>query len=208
MTRTPPFPWPACTTLLFVLAFAGCQSANSRDASEPYKMKPPQEEETYTQTAADWPLRFGGHYFDTACYSTYGCTVRYGNYFKEDPDDELRRASSSVAAYPDVLGASWGPIRNFPPPAIVTWRSSDGTPHSAEIDMDAIFKDRLIHHNLMREETSENADIPDPGIILEVNDRTINVYMRAFISTKALQKPGNIHSNFRDDLIKVFSQTY
>ncbi len=171
-------------------------------------MTPPQDEKTYTQTVADWPLRFGGHYFDTACYSTYGCTVQYGNYFKEDPRDKLRRASATVAAYPDVLGASWGPIRNFPPPAIVTWRSSDGTPHRAEIDMDAIFKDRLIHHNLKREEILEDSDISDPGIILEVNDRTINVYMRAHIPTKELQRPGSIYSDFRDDLIKVFSRTY
>ena len=47
-----------------------------------------------------------------------------------------------------------------------------------------------------------------PGIILEVNDRTINVHMRAIIATKELQKAGNKHSDFRNDLIKVFSQSY
>ncbi|MDM0052216.1 hypothetical protein [Variovorax sp. J22R115] len=47
-----------------------------------------------------------------------------------------------------------------------------------------------------------------PAIILEVNDRTINVYMRAHISTKELQVPGNRYSDFRNDLIKAFSQTY
>src|SRR3546814_10785958 len=90
----------------------------------------------------------------------------------------------------------------------VTWRSKDGTPHHAEVDIGDIFKDRLIRHNLQREEISETSSISHPGIILEVNDRTINVYMRARIPTKELQIPGNKYSDFRNDLIKVFSRTY
>lgn len=74
--------------------------------------------------------------------------------------------------------------------------------------MDEIFKDRLIHHNLRREEISEIGSIPPPDIVLVVDDRTIKVYMRAFISTKELQRPNSPHSNFRNDLIEVYSQTY
>jgi hypothetical protein len=73
--------------------------------------------------------------------------------------------------------------------------------------MDAIFKDRLIRHNLAREELTENQGSL-PGIILEVNDRTINVYMKATLWTKEEQIPGNRHSHSRSDLIKVFSQSY
>src|SRR3546814_14273196 len=82
-------------------------------------------------------------------------------------------------------------IANFPPAAIGTRRSKDGTPHHAEVDIGDIFKDRLIRHNLQREEISETSSISHPGIILEVNDRTINVYMRARIPTKELQIPWN-----------------
>src|SRR3546814_10216423 len=99
------------------------------------------------------------------------------------------------------MSASYSSVANFPPPAIVTWRSKDGVPHRAEIDIGEIFSDKLIRHNLAREEISETASIAHPGIILEVNDRTINVYMRARISTKALQIPGNKYSDYRDDLI-------
>ncbi len=172
-------------------------------------MTPPQDEKTYTRTVADWPLRFGGHYFGTACYSAYGCNIKYGSYHRIEPEEELTLSSASIAhVYPNNFRAGWGPIRNFPPPAIVTWRSSDGTPHRAEIDMDAIFKDRLIHHMLKREEILEESHISDPGIILEVNDRTINVYMKAMVWTKEEQVPGNPHSRFREDLVKVFSHTY
>lgn len=81
-------------------------------------------------------------------------------------------------------------------------------PLHAEIDMAEIFKDRFIRHDLKREEVSTNASGITPAIILEVNDRTINVYMRAHISTKELQVSGNPHSDFRNDLIKAFSQNY
>ena len=51
-------------------------------------------------------------------------------------------------------------------------------------------------------------DLGNPDILLEVNDRTINVYMRAFVPTRELQIPGNKYSRFRDDLILAWSKTY
>jgi hypothetical protein len=48
----------------------------------------------------------------------------------------------------------------------------------------------------------------EPEIILEVNDRTINVFMKARIPTKELQIPDNQHSRFRDDLILAYTRTY
>lgn len=165
----------------------------------------------HESAGAEWPLKFKAHYFDAICFSTYGCRVRYGHYYPGDArDDVLAKSSENIPNYPNNLSAGWGPIGNFPPPAKVTWRSKDGTPLEAEIDIAEIFKDELIRHNLKREEISDRGIGPGalPGIILEVNDRTINVYMRAHISTKELQKPGNKYSDFRDDLIKVFSHTY
>ena len=157
----------------------------------------------------EWPLRFFAHNFDASCYSTYGCKVKYGNYRRIDRDDELKLSSASIGdKYPGNLSAGWGPIRNFPPPATVTWRSRDGTSLHAEIDMAEIFKDQLVLHNLRREEVSVKTSGIVPGIILEVNDRTINVYMRAFISTKEEQRPGHPHSNYRNDPVKAFSRTY
>lgn len=159
----------------------------------------------------EWPIRFREHFFSAACYSTYGCRVVYGGRLRvDDPKDKLAIASETVPGYPNVLDASEGLIRNFPPPAEVQWRSKDGTPLSAKVDIGEIFKDGLVRHRLRRDEISPRGPGPGqlPGIILEVNDRTINVYMRAHVSTRELQKPGNRYSDFRDDLIKVHSQTY
>jgi len=121
----------------------------------------------------------------------------------------LQISSASVGSkYPDNLEAHYSSVANFPPPAVVTWRSSDGEPHRAEIDIGEIFKDKLVRHAVAREDILQTASIPHPGIILEVNDRTVNVYMRAFIPLKNPQFPNRPHSNYRNDLIKVFSNTY
>ena len=69
----------------------------------------------------------------------------------------------------------------------------------------------MILHHVLREDMAEQPDGEykfDPSILLEVNDRTIRVYMRAFIPTKHLQRPESKHSDYRDDLILVKTYTY
>ena len=166
--------------------------------------------DTSSSSPTEWPLKFRVHYFDAFCYSTYGCKVFYRGMLRaDDPDDVLQLSSDSLGSrYPDNLSAGMGPIPNFPAPAKVTWRSKDGASHEAEIDTGEIFKNQLILHNVAREDATENATDGMPGIILEVNDRTINVYMRATIWTRKEQIPGNKYSYSREDLIKAFSRTY
>lgn len=177
--------------------------------SSPSNMTPPPGHGPFTGTAADWPLWFIAHNFDVSTYSTYGCKVRYGSYRVDEADNILQSSSDAIGVnYPDNMSAGYGPIRNFPSPATVTWRSKDGASHQAEIDIGEIFKDKMIRHNVAREDISEASYVPTPGIILEVNDRTINVYMRAMIFLRKPRFPDRPHSDYRDDLIKVFSRTY
>ncbi len=188
------------------LALTGCQSAMSSSPTS----SPDPSDGSYSNVNPEWPLKFRAHYFGAHCFDTQHCEIMYRGF----PHGADGGPSPSVASYgrplEKLLSAGRGPIPNFPPPAKVTWRSKDGTSHEAEIDIGEIFKDQLIRHNLKQEEISEDGIGPGalPSIILEVNDRTINVYMRAHISTKELQKPGNKYSDFRNDLIKVSSQTY
>ena len=102
-------------------------------------------------------------------------------------------------------------IRNFPAPAKVSWRSKDGQAHEAEIDFGEIFKDERVRHNVPREEVADMLDGEyrhEPSIILEINDRTIRVYMKAFIPTRQLQIPGNPISDARADVVLVETYTY
>ncbi|GAB3318577.1 hypothetical protein [Luteimonas notoginsengisoli] len=206
---------PVLAAALAAIAVTGCHSpmtsafppSPAGSEAVPPNMVPPPGHGPYTGTVADWPLWFVRHNFGAHCFDTQSCEVLYNGFphGSEEP-------SPSVASYgrsrDGLLKAGFLSIANFPPPAVVAWKSKDGTSLRAEIDIGEIFKDRLIRHNLKREEISETASISHPDIILEVNDRTIKVYMRARISTKSLQIPDNKYSDYRDDLIEVFSRTY
>ncbi|NID16253.1 hypothetical protein [Luteibacter yeojuensis] len=157
---------------------------------------------------AKWPLKFKEHTFIPLCYSTLACKVSYAG----PPwiDDKPSPPSSTYGPkYLDhIMGGHVG-ISNFPDPAEVTWRSMDGVEHKALIDIGAIFRDRVVRHNVPREEVAELVHgklSGNPLILLEVNDRTIRVYMRAFIPTKHLSDPDNPLSDRRDEL--VLARTY
>lgn len=196
------------------LALAACASSTP-SAREPAM---PTSANTMSSSRSmpvkQWPLKFKSHSFGAHCYSTYGCKVVYaGLEQRGDDPNELRPSSEGYGQdYQRNWSGTHAMIRNFPPPAQVSWRSKDGEAHAAEIDIGELFADEVILHNVKREEM---ADVPDgefrndePAILLEVNDRTIRVYMRAHIPTKALQKPGNRYSDFRNDLILVKTYTF
>ena len=159
----------------------------------------------------EWPLRFKRHNFGARCYDTLECKVIYDN-FDHGTD---KPTPSSADRGPDYLkgwNGSYGGIDNFPNPAKVIWRSKDGVAHEAEIDIGEIFKDELIRHHVSREEM---ADLPDgkyasnPSILLEVNDRTIRVYMSARIPLKKeVEIAGHIRNDCRYDVILVKTYTY
>ena len=168
---------------------------------------------TDRQPVKEWPLRFDSHKFSVFTYDTYGAKVVYAGLVQiNDAADELQ---PSVASYGPDYQRSWsgthGMIRNFPAPAKVSWRSKDGQAHEAEIDFGEIFREERVHHNVPREDVADMADGEyrhEPSIILEINDRTIRVYMKAFIPTRQLQIPGNPISDARVDVVLVETYTY
>ena len=164
--------------------------------------------------AKEWPLRFKSHSFSVATYDTYDAKVIYAGLVqvKQDSDDLQPSSAGYGPNYQRGWSGGHGLIRNFPPPAIVTWRSKDGQAHKAEIDIGEIFKDERILHNVSREEM---ADLPngefqgEPSITLEVNDRTIRVWMRAMIFLKKrVEVAGVMRADFQDDLILAKTYTF
>lgn len=157
-----------------------------------------------------FPLRFKIHSFGVHCYNTIRCRVIYNDFGFN------RINPSGPPPSPDYREhwpmASNIDINNFPPPAEVQWTSLDGTAHEAKVDIGAIFKDERVLYKV------PNLDIPDgmypqglilnPGILLEVNDRTINVYMKALVDTKTEQIPGNKYSYGRADVMLAWTNTY
>ena len=161
-------------------------------------------------TVADWPLRFVRHNFGAHCFDTIGCRISYSGFTHGvDGQDEV---SPPLSAYrgtrEQILSAGHIARENFPPPVRVAWRSKDGAPHEAEVDIGDLFRDGLIVHNVPRSEIREGVPTTDPDTVLEAEDRTINVYMRAFIPTRELQVPDNPYSGHRSELVRVWSKTY
>ena len=163
-------------------------------------------------------LRFKFHSFNALCFDTYGCKVVYAGLTV--PNDASNKKRLSFAEWSgnegeNALKRAFGghiDIKNFPAPAKVTWRSKDGTSHSAEIDIGKIFKDeRIIHHLPLREfafQDNPMASSDDPTIVLVVDDRTIKVYMLASINTNREQIPGNKYSYTKNELTLAYSQTF
>lgn len=201
MTRPPRF-----RTALAILALAalliGCQTAMS--APSDMQTPPP---ETHAV-----PLRFARHNFEAFCYNTLSCSVVYTNHeFKRLAIDKPSGAPPSTdykSHWPYMLYAG---IRNFPPPAEVRWISLDGVKHEARIDMAKIFEDQLVWHKVPKSDMRDFYRGPvagEPNIYLEVNDRTINVYMTMLVPTRKEQIPGDKMSFARDDLFLAWTHTY
>jgi len=185
-----------------VLLMTGCHPAMSAQANS--RIEPP------AQTHAV-PLKFKLHNFEALCYNTIGCNVIYNNrYQMQHAPDEVSPSPKS-SDYKKNWGSVELGINNFPSPAEVTWKSMDGVAHEAKVDIGAIFKDELIWHDVPKADMANFYKGPvagDPDIYLEVNDRTVNVYMAMFIPTKGEQIPGNKDSDFRKDVILAWSHTY
>lgn len=195
----------ALHTLLLLLASIGCLTA----------MAFPPETSAAHLKPNRFPLTFKQHDFAVHCYNTIGCEVLYAN------NNFTRLYSGNVVSPPPPAGdyrKDWGlagylGIRNFPPPAEIRWRSLDGVRHEARVDIGAIFKDEKIRYTVPNEQIAKGifsspGPSAEPGIYLEVNDRTVSVFMRAFIPTEAEQISGNKYSYFRDDLILAWTHTY
>lgn len=201
---------PRLAALAFALAapwlLQGCQTTmNTANTAGGDATAPPGD-----GLYSPWPLKFKKHNLGIHCFDTYGCKVVYDGWVQAMDDPEVLRPSSASlgpAYRKNWLGGRLG-FRNFPPPAKVSWRSKDGVAHKAEIDFGKIFKDELIRHNVAREDVYPQTTFISTDIHLEINDRTINVYMLASIPLREPRIPGNRYSNARHDLILVHTETF
>lgn len=195
-----PFLRAALPTAVFLLLTTGCQPVMSTQ---------PDSQKSHEAASSMFPLKFYDHAFVVRCYNTVRCHVIYNEHdFTRLWGDKPSGPPPSSDYRDHWAFATFGGIRNFPPPAEVAWTSLDGTAHEAKVDIGAIFKDQRVLYHVPDSEIPEGSWGGTPSIYLEVNDRTINVYMRAFIATKTEQIPGNKYSYGRNDVIRAWTRTY
>lgn len=183
-----------------LLLMTGCHPAMST---------PPDSTSAHPADPSMFPLRFYNHGFAVHCYNIIRCQVIYYDHDFTRLFGDKRSGPPPSPDYRDqwtMATRSW--IPNFPPPAEVRWVSLDGVEHETKIDIGTIFKDQRVLYRVPDAEIPDRSWGDDPSILLEVNDRTVNVYMKAFIATKTEQIPGNKYSNGRDDVILAWTHTY
>lgn len=167
------------------------------------------------QAEMPWPLRFDSFSFGTRAFNTLRCNIIFrGHQFALD--DELDGPSGPPPS-PDwkdrwtasFIVANW----MMPPgPVEIRWTSLDGVEHYVEIDLiKDIFPDLAVLHNVPKEDVNEawaRYDKDTPDVLMEINDRTINVYMSAMVLTKSPPNPARPDVLFRNDLVLAWTKNY
>lgn len=164
-----------------------------------------------------WPLRFHRLSFGARSYNTLAASIVYdGHQFGEaergSDGTVYNKPSPSPHApnWKDTWSAGFTPGKIFPSPVDIQWTSLDGSEHEASIDLEAIFKDRLVLHRVAKEDIPESwaASPRSVDVMVEVNDRIVNIYQKTLVATKQEQIPGNRHSRGRRNLMLAWSKTY
>ena len=88
----------------------------------------------------------------------------------------------------------------------------DGVRRTTKVDLKKIFPDRLVLHNAQEHEVKDGWGLDDRSrrvdILLEVNDRTINVYMRGLVELKQPRDPAVKNSDNLRDLMLAWTKTF
>ncbi|HEY4582096.1 MAG TPA: hypothetical protein VIG88_04415 [Lysobacter sp.] len=203
-------PWPAATLAspLLFLALQGCATPMPTSDARP-TYPPPGHFPPTLNRVVDGPLRFWQHNFGAYCFSTWGCRVRYGSMLVVDhsPDEWQRPLEDAVGDFRARMRGGYIGLRNFEGPIALEWQDAKRNPLHMELDLSAIFADGLIRHRVPANEIRKDSSVGNPDIIVELNDRTVRLYMRAHIPLEKPRDPGNRYSNFVGENVLVLEQT-
>ena len=162
-----------------------------------------------------WPLRFDSFSFGARCHHTMRCRVVFAKAHQVSERYDVEPSGEPYA--PDwkdhwKVGYHISAEDVFPDPVKIRWTAMDGMERTTEINLEKLFPERLILHNAREEEVKEGWGLErharSVDILLEVNDRTINVYMRAWVALKQRRDPNDRMSDDLRDLVLAWSKTY
>lgn len=208
MPKRPPWPTATLASPLLFVALQGCASPMT-SSDTPATYPPPGHYPPTLNRLVDGPFRFWRHNLGVYCFSTWGCRAEYGPHLVHDaPDDEWQ---PPVEEFPgDIrarMRATYLGYRNFEGPLHLRWNDRDKQALQLDLDLAGLFADGLIRHNVPESEILPTSSVGDPGIVIEVDDRTVRVYMRALIPLKQPRDPRNRYTNAVDENVLVYEQT-
>lgn len=151
-------------------------------------------------------IPFHDHSFNARCFDTLSCRVLYGNAY-------IVNSGSPAGPFTEFdrqnLRGGWGSL-DFPSVARVTWTSKDGTNHDENIDLGEIFRSGMVRYAPDLDVNDVHLSVPPsaPDIVLVVDDRSIYVYMKAWIWLLHPADPTNKLSNLRADPVVAYSHKF
>lgn len=165
-----------------------------------------------------WPLTFESFAFGTRAYNTLDCSIIFSNkQFASDRERNRPSGEPAAANWKDDWTAWFNILTDMMPPGPVEveWTSLDGVEHYVEIDLiKDVFPDRVVAHAVPKEDVNENwaryegGRTSAPDILMEINDRTINIYMSVRVLTKLPPDPSRPDIVGRRDLVLAWTKNY
>lgn len=160
-------------------------------------------------------LTFDEHTFNLKCYRASDMKVAYGNYHSlglsnraYTPNHERRICRAKKLSDNDSRGSMIGLYSAFEGPLHVQWHALDDSVINATVDLDEIFPDKEIPNNEDPKQIDWNFPTSGlPAIVIEVNDRTLNIYSDVTILLEAPDHNPSHRISKRNRKL-VFSKTY
>lgn len=161
-------------------------------------------------------LTFEKHNIKLKCFDASDLKIVYGNYHthglnnREYTPNHAREVCTSKKPNDDTkfLSGGMGAYRSFEGPLRVQWHALDDSIIDTTVDLDEIFPDKIIPNK--EDPNRIYWPIPTsrlPFIVIEVNDRTLNIYSDVDISI--VPEDGNISNRTSHrNRILMFSKTY
>jgi hypothetical protein len=153
-------------------------------------------------------LTFKRHNFGAECYNASDLKVVYAGMPYDIPGecrDRVPYDEKRIKANTTGLIAFVGPVD-------VKWKSKDGQQHEYQLDMDEIFKGKqVLHQEKIEDIRIEEGYSYIPGIYVEVDDRTLNVYIDVrmrFASHVVMEDKNGNQLHGRRNVTLAFTKTF
>ncbi|RMH87554.1 hypothetical protein EBB59_12880 [Lysobacter pythonis] len=161
-----------------------------------------------------WPLRFDSYSLGAYCFNTLKCRIIFNrrqlSLYLDEPSGKPLPKENWSASFGSTEAFE---TRGFPSPVDIKWTALDGIERETEIDLETVFPGHEILHNVPRESVDEYWATHmkhHARIYLEINDRTINIYIKARVPTNIIEDPigcpGKIISH--RDMLLAWTRTY
>lgn len=131
------------------------------------------------------PLRFTSHHFAVFCYAVADVRVDYAGRTRALWDEGRMAPARTPADATRYPNAQFGLYQAFEGPLHASWRAHDGSALTWQVDLDQVFPDRAVLHDANPERIYAPMPLTGgaPVLIVELNDRTLSIYMDATVQT-------------------------